>query len=396
MPAKLIIVDELRDFVANTVSKSNFRRATFGGKARQATPWLRAIIRPVTLRDATMIQIEYFDAKKSFTKNLTDNDLTSALNELHVAAFSDIHLEIATEAIDIRTSKKGKIFVSRSAITTTAAPAEHNRVKGVPLPEGESNRLLEAMGILGKDGRVRPAFRAKFTQINEFLKHFEHCLDDAGLRSLGRPVTILDCGCGASYLTLATHYYLNDKLGLPARILGVDVNDEVIRKSLDRASRLGSDGIDFSCERIDAHSQNVDVVIALHACDTATDAALAQAVKCQAKLILSVPCCHHDLNDKVTANGEAAVLRPILRHGILKQRQADLVTDAFRALLLRIHGYRTEVVEFVSPEHTARNLMIRAIRIANTDVAPFVSELQAMKQFWQVTPHLETLLQAPS
>jgi hypothetical protein len=190
---------------------------------------------------------------------------------------------------------------------------------------------------------------------------------------------------------LAVHYYLNEVLHLPAHILGVDVNEEVIQKSMKRAESLG-DGIDFTCGpigRVDAHA---DIVIALHACDTATDDALAQAVRSEARLILCVPCCHHDLNRSVRARGEAEVLRPILRHGILRERTADLLTDAFRSLALRILGYRTEVVEFVSPEHTARNLMIRAVRGASVGDAALIREYRDLRTFFGVTPAIERKL----
>jgi hypothetical protein len=248
------------------------------------------------------------------------------------------------------------------------------------------------MGILTSGGKVRPTMRAKFTQINEFLKHLGHVLDDAGIRSLGRPVEILDCGCGASYLTLAVHHYLNDVLAIPARILGVDVNEEVIRKSVERADRLRANGLAFACERIGGIDVKADVVLALHACDTATDDAIAQAIRSEARLLMSVPCCHHALNRELHAAGPADVLRPLLRHGILRERTADLVTDSFRALALRIMGYRTDVVEFVSTEHTARNLMIRAVRGLAVGEPAFVREYCELKSFWGVTPYIERVL----
>jgi hypothetical protein len=272
-------------------------------------------------------------------------------------------------------------------------PAEsHNPVKDVPLPEGQADRVLEAMGILTRDGHVRPALRAKWTQINEFLRQLTHAVEEAGLRSLGRAMEILDCGCGSSYLTLAAHHYLNDVLGIPAHILGVDVNEEVIRTSIARSERLGAEGLTFACDRIGAVAARPDIVLALHACDTATDDALAQAILGEARVVLSVPCCHHYLNDQVRPDGPAEVLRPLLRHGILQQRTADLVTDAFRALILRLMGYRTDVIEFISPEHTARNLMIRAIRGAPAGDPALVSEYREMRRFWGVTPYLEAAL----
>ena len=385
----------LRQLAADAVLGPDFRRATFGGVRRGSLsfPWQRVAVRPVAVRGERLLQFSYFDAKKHVSKNLGAAEAAPALDEVLSAGFSGIHLATAVEEVDIRTSKKGKVFVGRRSVAAApAAPAPHNRVKDVPLPEGRADRLLETLGILTSDGRVRAAMRAKYTQINEFLKQLTHILDDAGLNALGRPVEILDCGCGLSYLTLAVHHYLNDVLAVPAHIVGVDVNEEVIRKSVARSEQLGAAHLAFACQRIDALAVQPDVVLALHSCDTATDDALAQAVRAAARVVLSVPCCHHHLNDQVRPEGPAAVLRPLLRHGILQQRTADLATDAFRALILRIMGYRTDVVEFISPEHTARNLMIRAVRALPPGEASFVQEYLEMRRFWGVTPYLEQAL----
>jgi hypothetical protein len=191
------------------------------------------------------------------------------------------------------------------------------------------------------------------------------------------------------------HHYLNEVLGFPARITGVDVNEEVIRKSIAKAEKLRANRLEFACGPIGDAEVKSDIVLALHACDTATDDAIAQAIRGEAKLLLSVPCCHKNLNAVIRASGAAGVLRPILRHGILQQRTADIATDAFRALALRISGYRTDVVEFVGTEHTARNLMIRAVRGSKTGNRDDVEEYLAMRQFWDVTPHIEKLLGEP-
>lgn len=390
--------DAARQLVTAAVLGPDFRRATFGGAARGTSPcpWAKVVVRPVELRGDVHLQFSYFDGRKTLTKNVPPADAAAPLAELLDCAFAGVHVSTAAEEIDVRTTKKGKVTIGRQPAEPAAgAELAHNRTKDVPLPEGRADRLLEVMGIATAAGRVRPTMRAKFTQINEFLKHLRHVLDDAGLRSLGRPVEILDCGCGSSYLTLAAHHYLNDVLGVPARVLGIDVNEEVIRTSVGRADRLGAAGLSFACGRIGAIDAKADVVIALHACDTATDDALAQAVRSGARLVLSVPCCHHALNKEVRPDGPAAVLRPILRHGILRERAADLVTDAFRALALRIAGYRTDVVEFVSPEHTARNLMIRAVRGGPVGDPAAVAEYREMRQFWGVTPYIETALGEP-
>jgi hypothetical protein len=387
-----------RELVTGAILGPDFRRATFAGATRGENPsgWVRVVVRPVEIRGGRHLQFAYFDRKKCHVKNYPEADAGPALAELLDAQFAGIHVSTAAAELDVRITKKGKALIGRRAATAGSAETlSHNRVKDVPLPEGKADRVLEVMGILTRDGRVRPTMRAKFTQVNEFLKHLRHVLDDAGLRSLGRPVEILDCGCGSSYLTLAAHHYLNDVLGILARITGVDLNEEVIRKSAERATLLGPDGPNFACGRIGGIDAKPDVVFALHACDTATDDAIAQAVRREARLLLSVPCCHHELNKSIRADGPVAILRPVLRHNILQQRTADLVTDAFRALALRIMGYKTDVVEFVSPEHTARNLMIRAVRGAPVGEPAFVAEYLEMKRFWSVTPYVEQALGEP-
>jgi hypothetical protein len=392
--------ESLRQLVVETVLRPEFRRGTFGGRAFRAAgphPWVRVVVRPVELRGQRHVQFAYFDSKKCLTKNYLADEIPARTREILDAGFSGIHLSTGGEELDIRTTKKGKILLGRRKVAAGAAePVEpHNRVKDVPLPEDRAARLLELLGILTPEGHVRHSMRAKYTQINEFLKHLLVAVEEAGLRSTERPLEILDCGCGLSYLTLSAHYYLNELLEVPARILGVDVNDEVIRKSVERADQLGTAGLAFACDRIDAVKARPDIVLALHACDTATDEAIARAVTAQAKVLLSVPCCHHALNTAIRPEAPAAVLRPLLRHGILHQRAADLVTDSFRALALRIMGYRTDVVEFVSPEHTARNLMIRAVHGAPAGEESFVSEYRQMCQFWGVRPYIETALGEP-
>jgi hypothetical protein len=398
MSTAILDRDSLRRLVTDAVLGPDFRRATFGGAARGAapSPWVRVVVRPADLRGRRHLQFSYFDAKKNVTKNARAQGASDRLRKVLDVGFASIYLSTRGEEIDVRTTRKGKLFIRRRK-AEVAAPgtARHNRVKDVPLPEGRADRLLDALAILTRDGHVRPAMRAKYTQINEFLKQLRHVLDDAGLRSLGRDVEILDCGCGLSYLTLAAHHYLNDVLGIAARITGVDVDEEVIRKSMERSDHLGADRVAFSCGRIGTVAGKPDIVLALHACDTATDDAIAQAVATEARLLLSVPCCHHDLNKVLRPDGPAGVLRPLLRHGILRQRAADLVTDAFRALALRIMGYRTDVVEFVGTEHTARNVMIRAVRGAPAGDGALANEYLELRRFWGVTPYVERVLGAP-
>lgn len=296
----------------------DFRRATFAGRPRgMPTPWVRVTIRPVEVRGNRLLQLTQFDGKKTFSKNLTFAEAGPVVAELLASRFAGVHLSTATEEIDLRTSKKGKTTVGRSVAGQTVPGAdqsaldpsriaEHNRTKNLPLPEGRPDRLLEVMGVADATGRVKPTMRGKFTQINEFLKHLSHALAAADLVNLGRPLSVLDCGCGASYLTLAAHHYLNHVRGVPTQLIGVDVNDELVRKSLAKAESLGATGLSFACGRIGEADVSADVVIALHACDTATDDALIQAVRSGARLILSAPCCHRHQKPSVGSNRTAA------------------------------------------------------------------------------------------
>lgn len=381
--------------IRTAVLSEGFRRGTFGGPRRNSNPcrWTRVAIRPIPLRGEPHLQFSYFDERKDITRNVRLPDANPMLDELIGWAFSAVHLSTVTEEIDLQLSKKGKVLVRTRPVANSAdEPSAHNRVKDQPLPEGKADRLLEVMGIMTAGGQVKPSMRAKFTQINEFLKHLRHALGAAGLLQLERPLALLDCGCGSAYLTLAAHHDLNQVLGVPAHLIGVDVNEEVIRKSVAKAGKLHAAGLNFEVNKIATADAKADVVLALHACDTATDDAIARAVNGGAKVLLCVPCCHHHLNAQLRPAGPSEVLRPLLRHGLMLQRSADLFTDAIRALLLRVAGYKTDVVEFVGTEHTPRNLMIRAVRSEPAGDPRFVREYQELKAFLGVEPYLEGLL----
>jgi hypothetical protein len=378
------------------IQSPEFLGATLAGTPRlKKTNLQRITLRPVDLAEGRRLQISRFDDRKDTTTNHAFEDAPSALAEILAIGFANVHVTLQHEEIDIRLTKKGDVQVGRHPRTDNETPSlQHNRVKSLPIPEGQSDPVLQAMGILDRHGRVRPTMRDKFTQINEFLKLLDHVLPEVlNGHSQDRPLQLLDCGCGASYLTLAAHHFLTHIKHIPAETLGLDINEEVVAKSRAKAAELACTGLTFRTGRI-GQLTNVhpDIVLALHACDTATDDAIAQAIRSEAKLLLAVPCCHKHLNSQL----DIPALRPIHRHGILHQRQADLVTDAFRALILRVMGYRTEVIEFISPEHTARNLMIRAVKTSPPGDPHFVAEYLEFSRFTGVTPYLETALGLPS
>ena len=242
------------------------------------------------------------------------------------------------------------------------------------------------------DGRIKSDKQKKFRQINEFLKMIQQTGE---LEKFDKPILdVVDYGCGNAYLTFGVYHYLNHILGQSARMVGVDVRGDLLTKHLQTARSLGWEHLTFENRTIAdfVPAAPPDITLALHACDTATDEALAQGIRWGGKLIISVPCCHHHLQEQIRRQGAPELFRPIYRHGILAERQGDLLTDGFRALILRIMGYQTEVLQFISPEHTAKNVMIRSVRTEVPAPQEFVAEYNKMKAYWNVIPYLETLL----
>ncbi|HEU5101325.1 MAG TPA: SAM-dependent methyltransferase [Roseiflexaceae bacterium] len=381
------------------LDRDDFVRLTMKGIVRgPAAPWQKIVIRPIELRGRRQLQFSYFDAKQDVSKNYYGPEARARLAEALDIPYSSIVLQTTGEDVQIQLTRKGKPIIHRHRHAgPAAAPAPdlaHNHAKALPIPADQPDSLLQAIGIMNEHGQIRPNMQGKFAQINEFLKLIEATGE---LERFERsPIEVLDCGCGSSYLTFAIYHYLNDLRGIAARIVGVDTNAKLIDKCAAQATQLEYGELCFQNTPIIAFQPErpPDLVIALHACDTATDEAIAQAIRAEAHMLVCAPCCHHDLNEQLSLD-RGGVFRPVLRHGILKQRMADILTDAFRALALRIMGYRTDVIEFVASEHTAKNLMIRAVKTTSPGDRQFVREYNELKQFWGVTPYIEGLLGEP-
>jgi len=373
------------------LDEETFVRLTATGRVRgERPPWVKVVVRPVLVRGRRRVQFSYFDAKKDITKNYFGELLLEKLDELLAMPFRQFHVQSTTADLYVRVTKEGKALVTRGKPSLEGRPPTlaHDRRKQYLLPAEASDDFLRAIGITGPSGRVRAAMQGKFRQINEFLRLMGRVLPSE--EPAASPIEIVDCGCGKAYLTFAAYHYLNHLRGVSAGVVGVDVNEEIIERCRTLGDSLGWEGLEFRVGRIAEFSpeKSPDLVLSLHACDTATDEAIAQGILWGSHAILAAPCCQHELHDAL----RAALFQPVLRHGILKERTADIVTDAFRALVLRIMGYRTEVVEFVDPEHTAKNLMIRARKGLKPGDKRFVREYEEMKRFWEVEPHIEELL----
>ena len=370
----------------------------------------RIALRPVEIGGEKRFQAEMTDDGRTQVKNFDANGIASGLEEIIAQKGArELHLMTARGDLHVRVTKKGHVLVSRSAQMNRVAKVQpHDRVKNLPLTSFDSGALLKAIGIADGEGKVRASMRGKYDQVNEFLKVVGETVPGAAAAP-GSPasITVVDCGCGKAYLTFALYYYLTQTLGYAnVRVVGVDRRDDVISSAeqtagvLDVAGRVSfvkSDLAEFNLRTAFPDAAEAPLlVVSLHACDTATDEALAKAVEWKARWILSAPCCQHELQKSVKSEGNLnlprAAFNAVMRHGILRERLCDILTDSFRATILRILGFRTQVVEFVSPDATARNIMLKADFSVKRGQAQPIAEYLELREFWGVKPWLETRL----
>jgi SAM-dependent methyltransferase len=356
-------------------------RVVISGRRKSHHPNFERIdIRPVQIRDEIQLQVVFHDGKQDITKNLKVNEFR--VDEILNQGYANLLIERRDQTLNIRITKQGNLQVHRAKAQDARVDLEHNRKKARLLPINDP--IFTALGIANSKGDLIPRQSDKYRQVDDFLRIVESVRDKFGKEE----ISIVDLGCGNAYLTFAVHRYLRSK-GNSVKVIGVDSKeDSRIRNSKIATDLSIQDEVTFVASRIEYFPiQKANLVIALHACDTATDDALAWAVKSNASAILVSPCCHHELNKDIEAKDDDASL--IFRHGILKERFADLLTDSLRAEILKIYGYRTDIFEFVSIDHTPRNLMIRAVFTGNMGERDKYEKVCAK---WQINPYLATLL----
>jgi SAM-dependent methyltransferase len=403
--------DELATVRAAILDGDHLVRALASGRRRgQPVPVVegrevgRVEVRPVDLKSGRHLQVTSYDERQAYTANHpVGEEAEAAIHALLAQPFSNFHVDTATHSHQARVTRKGAVLVHSSARTETLEPTrEHDRDKGRLLPEDDP--ALIALGISDRQGRVKPSRQAKYRQVEEFLRLLDSSLTEGLTKGHVRtptaedPLRIVDLGCGNAYLTFAAHQLLASPeeaggRGLPVRMTGIDVRQQSADHNSAIAAGLGIDA-DFVVGSIsDARlDQAPDVVLALHACDTATDDALARAVEWGAPLVLAAPCCHHDIAAQLRKNPPPAPHTALVRDGILRERLADTLTDALRAELMRGLGYRVDVVQFVESAHTPRNTMIRAVRVTGGGHARASREYDELVAAWGVRPRLGELL----
>jgi SAM-dependent methyltransferase len=349
-------------------------RAVGAGRRRGLPPGLvRAEVRPVSLKSGRRVQVMTNDGSRPSVRNLEPGEeLTAAVDSLLAEPFGNWHADTTSVVVQVRVTKRGEAQVHTSPSSSSSSGA-HDRLKDHLIAPDDP--LFTAVG----------ANAAKRRQVDAFLRALKATVD-----STSSPLRLVDLGCGNAYLTFAAYRYLSG-LGLDVTVTGVDVRADQRDRNSRLASELGwADRVNFVAGTIlDAPVDGADLVLALHACDTATDEALARAIGWNARWVLAAPCCHHDIAGQLKAPSPYGQLT---RYGILRERFADVLTDTLRASLLRLHGYRVDVVEFVDSAHTPRNLLLRGVRTGAAAVGDQVAEYEELTRAWGVVPRLEALL----
>lgn len=367
------------------IKAPNFVRAVLSGRRRNLTPSAERIdIKPVLIKGEEKLQIQSTDGRQVTTKNVSANEINFA--DFLGQGFANLLAESTSESYSVRISKKDEALVTIGRVKLER-DLTHDRQKQRLLPE--DNRIFALLGMHDGHKRIKPSKMDKYRQVEEFLRLLKPTLDnEVGAQS---EISIVDLGCGHAYLTFAVQEYLNNAIQ-KVKVLGVDEREESKRHNDQIANSLGVDAQFLVAKIADTPSQTVDIAIALHACDTATDDSIAWAVKNSAKVIMLAPCCHHDLQAQVDLVPEPWSL--LTRHGVVSERLIDLMTDSLRAQILKLLGYRVDIVEFIGGEHTPRNIMIRAVKTgAKVDPAE-VDRYQAMLADWKIAPHLAELLKS--
>ena len=343
-------------------------------------------VRPLLKKGDLIFQCELFKNNQAFHEN---HELANACEAIlgYMEGFKQMQLETKKVRATVLVSKKGKVTIQKKKQTDCCKEVDlsHNRTKKYILEEGTSVPFLQDLGVMTAEGKIVRTKFDKFRQINRFLEFIEDILPQL---DKNREVTILDFGCGKSYLTFAMYYYLHELKNYDVRIIGLDLKTDVIRHCNELSEKYGYDKLKFLEGNIADYTgvDEVDMVVTLHACNTATDFALDKAVGWNAKVILSVPCCQHEYN----AQMKNELLEPIFKYGLIKERMAALFTDAMRAEYLESVGYDAQILEFIDMEHTPKNILIRAVKTgkkkANQD------KIKRIEEFLQVDPTLGRLL----
>lgn len=377
---------ELLNDLLNTES---LIKMIFGGLRKKSLPYQKVAIRPVIIQGQLCYQAEYHFEKKVTHENLSKDECFKLCLGLLSDSFKQVNIFSASADFQVLASKPENPKIIKKAPTKVLECLDHNQAKQYIIPDGTPCDFLIRLGVMHKDGHVIPKHYAKFRQINRFLEILSDVLPHLPSDTLStKPLKVIDFGCGKAYLTFALYYYLKLNLNKNVSIVGLDLKADVIDFCNQVAEDLHYDGLIFQMGDIAQYDDTAtaDMVVTLHACDTATDFALMKAVGWNASVILSVPCCQHELFSQIQNEMNA----PLLKHGILNERFSAILTDGLRGLKLEEQGYDVAMIEFTSLEHTSKNIMIRAIQTGKKNPKSG-EEFHRLKEYWNVHPTIENL-----
>ena len=389
---------EIREAIKNEIEQAlsqGLNRIIISNKSDKSYEYKKVDMKIIRLKGKEMCQISRYTDKQVFQENINIEEITSCLCEIFPDRFKQVNIFTNTREIALKASKAGKLLKNSRMVAakTTGEKSgdiatEHNRKKNYILQEGTVIPPLVDMGVFTKEGKVVASMYDKFKQINRFIE----LVDDVIKNHNKETINIVDFGCGKSYLTFILYYYLVELKGKKANIVGLDLKEDVIKKCNATAKKYGYHSLEFKLGDINGYKSDmsVDMVVTLHACDTATDYALYNAVNWNATYIMSVPCCQHEVNKSIASQE----LAPMMKYGIIKERTAALATDALRGVMLESYGYKTQLLEFVDLAHSPKNILIRAVKgnVSKEKREKSLQEAKSMCGFFGVEPTIVKLL----
>lgn len=381
-------MEKVTQILCGAFDSGKLIKVIFAGKRKKSIEYKKVTLRPVSIKGEYMYQAEFHYDKKVTHQNIPYDEGIDFACELIENEFKQVNILTETEDIQILASKPEKPKITRQAAQRKAGDISHDKKKQYIIEDGKPCEFLIELGVMSPEGKVFKKHYSKFRQINRYLEIADDSFD--ALPKEGR-LRIIDFGCGKSYLTFALYYYLKLVKGRDVDIIGLDLKEDVIRFCNETAKKLGYNELTFLTGDIaDFVSTGADMVVTLHACDTATDFALINAVKWHSKVILSVPCCQHELFSQI----ESDINQPMLKHGIIKDKFTELLTNSLRGLKLEAAGYDVNMIEFTSLEHTAKNVMIKAVMPERENASAkekASQEYEALKKFYNVKPTIDLL-----
>ena len=383
-------MEKLRELFENIFNEDKPVKMVFSNKRKKSLEYSKVTVRPIMAGETIKYQAEYTYEKKATHKNFDEGEAVEFCLQLMVDDFKQANIFTVNSDIQVLASKADNPRITKKKATLSCQNIAHNRVKNYAIPDGEPCDFLIRLGVMDKVGKVIPKHYSKFRQINRYLEIVDDVFPYLP-EGKEKPIKIIDFGCGKAYLTFAIYYYLKIKKQRNVEIIGLDLKKDVIDFCNKVAKDLGYDELQFLMGDIaDYTNDEADMVVTLHACDTATDYALINAVSWNTKVILSVPCCQHELFSQIKND----VHQPMLKYGILKDRLTEYLTDGLRGLKLESKGYDVAMIEFTSLEHTARNIMIKAVKngaIDSKKAQKAQAQYEALRDFYNVNPTIEKL-----